>query len=761
MFVRALLILLALVLLPCSCCMAGSALPTASATIGFETPGQWHSVPQDVIAVNAIHPQYLWCQHVHKMPLALLDTGLTPSTDHVKEGRYSGLWKDHEKYPTIACWDIPHDWSAYNSFEISIYSERATGETVTLGALSDSAATPWKDYYLHDFVVDWRGWKTLTFPFSSFQSFEKPAGWNKIDGLFFFTKIFRHQPNPYTELSLDTIHLRTGQVSAQAAQPNPTNGFTYLSRYEDQQQPLNLPYPETDHEGAFTSPINQLCYFQAEREQFKYFPHFNAGYVSFDPSGKAYINAGETIEWLDASGKWTASDIKSVLVDWARKQGWKGLANGWGPQGAEPMIRFDRDGDAYALEVVEPLNAQGQRFDWKTRATLLLHSHDRMKTWQAYKLPDRVASFEKLDGHNQECLNRPPVILLGDYKYFGDADQAGYILIPEKQADGSLTLPKPVAYAAHCMDVNYHSGDANVAITHHGKVTIVFGWCPQSAAQTGDWRSTMPSIPDGHPGLTASFPMIAKGATTLHYGKDGVPTYVVDYDIASRTVSKPIYVGSGGVGLDAHNWPALTIDSRGILYVIMNGHHAPVNYTHTLRPDDISEWSTPQYLLVNTQSPNLSYATLTCGSDDTLYTVHRSTKDAYDNHLGLYRKRAGQEWEEERKLVVPFKDMYKVWYQRMTYDTKRNRLFLTYFANGGQEWYTWDMFDFYTFIWPDRERLMDVNIGKAGVNDAGPAVPGGFSGGFYDPGATEITMLVSDDEAQSWRLATTADFARK
>lgn len=729
-----------------------------SGAFGFEAPGLWHSVPRELIDENRLHPDYLWCKHVSNIPLDKLDDGLVLSALHVKEGQFGGLWKDHEDYPTISCWDIPHDWSASNTFEISIYSEQATGETITIGVLSDNGATPSKDYFVHDFTVDWRGWKTLSFPYSSFEPLGKPAGWQKADCLCFFSKAFRHQPNPCTALTLDAIHLRTTRfASAPPAQPQ----FAYRERYQDEQWPLNQSYPETSHPGTLSLPIRQQSYFRGARELYDYHPRFNPGYPSFSPDGKAYINAGDEIEWLAGNGKWEASDIKAAIINWAKKQGWAGLFNIWGIQGADPMIRFDRAGDAYVLEDVERLDADGLPVDWKTRCALLLYSRDRMKTWTVYNLPDRIASFEKLDGHNADCLDRPPVILLDDYTYFKEADPSGYILIPEKRSDGSLFLPPPVEYARYDICANHHSGDGNSAVTHGDKVFIVYGWCPEKVSQTGDWRSTMPAIPQGNASFDQHFLETQTRPQKVVSSRDGVPCYVVEYDIETRKASAPVYVGSAGGSLDDHNWPSITVDSKGILYVIMNGHHAPVNYTRTLRPWDISAWAPPEYIMARTETPNLSYATLTCDLNDTLYTVHRSTKDDYDDHLALYRKQAGQPWEAERVLVKPFKNMYKVWYQRMTYDTNGNRLFLTYFADGAQEWYTWDMYDYYRFVWPDREIDMCRNAGKRDVNDTGPSDPGPFSGAMYDPGATDITMLVSDDGAQTWRLATTADFIKR
>ena len=84
---------------------------------------------------------------------------------------------------------------------------------------------------------------------------------------------------------------------------------------------------------------------------------------------------------------------------------------------------------------------------------------------QMIPTPGRVARFEKIDGHNRDALKRPPVILMGDIKYFPNTDQAGYLCLPEKQSDGTLVLPDPVAYTPSGISCARHSGDGNIAVS--------------------------------------------------------------------------------------------------------------------------------------------------------------------------------------------------------------------------------------------------------------------------------------------------------
>lgn len=761
--------------------------------LDFETGG-WVTAPPDIPKIlqkNGMSENDLLCSRgmrgktweVNKVSFESLERGLILTNLHAASGKSSGLWKDHERFPTLACENFNHDWSAYKTFEITIFSEKKTGEVITLGLLSDTDKTPHKDYLLTKIVVDWTGEKILKIPLASFQKYEEPAGLSKIDGIYFFTKAFGEDPHPYTALYLDRIRLSQEEVAA--IPQTKADAFVYKLRYPVKTRALNHEFPETTNLGALISPeksISHQPYFQTERALYKYFPRWNPGFPSFDPKGKAFLNAGETIEWVNDKGLWESSDIKAVIVDWAKKRGWAGVDNKWGGQGADTTIRFDQDGDAYVLEMVEALDETGKPVSWTNRTTLLLYSRDAMKTWTAYALPGRIGSFEKIDGHNADALKRPPVILLADYKYLAGSDKSQYLLLPEKKKDGTLFFPTPVNFVFDGAGINYHSGDGTVAATVGDKIFIAYGWCPMSieypadrdalakkdAPPCGNWTTslvrelaigkTMPPIPEGNPALTYEVKMKWGQKEESWYTKDGVPTYVVAYDLKTKTLSAPVFVGMGGAMLDEHNWPAMNVDSKGYLHVIINGHHNPVMYTRSVNHLDLSKWTEPY--LIHGQVPRLSYATFTCDKNDTLFSVHRSTTETYNNALAMYWKKSGGEWEGERTLVAPFYGQYKAWYHKMAYDSKRDRLFLTYYDIPNMFDITWDTFEFFAFYYMDEEKPLSAGKGQNdGNNGHFPPKQGGNH--FYGPRARDLNTIVSEDGGLHWRLAVTADFAGK
>lgn len=237
-----------------------------------------------------------------------------------------------------------------------------------------------------------------------------------------------------------------------------------------------------------------------------------------------------------------------------------------------------------------------------------------------------------------------------------------------------------------------------------------------------------------------------------HTKEDGVPAYIVQYDLRTGKLSEPVLLGFGGRNAeDGHNWPAIVVDSKGRFHVIINGHHDPFVYTHSLRPLDISEWSEPI-----TVAQGTSYGGLICDSEDTLYCVTRNSHPGYRFRLSLHRKKAGQPWEEPMHLVLPFKPYYEVYYHRLVMDPATERLFLSYFSQSGSICVFRDEYLAYVYQWPDRE--MDFLRDEDAVLPTGTYAMEPRKYQFYSPPPSEMSILVSDDRGDTWRLATTEDF---
>lgn len=690
---------------------AALAQPAPTPAMGFEGPGAWLSVAPELF--SEFKEEEIWA--IRHTTLAELNSGVTQSTAQVKQGQFSGRWGDHPRFPTIHTADIPNDWSAVKSLRLWVHSEAATGELVTLAALSNSPQTPWKDYFLYTFAVDWTGWRELKVALADFEPYEQPAGWQTVEALYFFTKIFDRQPNPYTVLHLDDLRLSAEAVVSDPApwQAAPARAGRLPIRTQApafDPAVVNHPWPEVRQRPR--TPFQIMPYFKAERALFGYYPKYHPGFVSFDPQGKAYLQyCAGIIQTLGPDGRWQVRNLLEEVVEpYAREQmGYTSLEPSDFGSGNETAIRWDRDGGMHLLVNISETNT-----NWRSRKALLLYSPDGMKTWQTYLLPEYVVRFEKFVGHNPDCLNRPPVILLSHYL----SPTQIYLMAPEKRADGTLLIPEPVLLAEDGVALAPHSGESNQALTHGDEVIVTYG------------RITI------LPGRTQ---------------EDGVPAFVRSYDLKTKQLSEPVLIGFGGKNSkDDHNWPGVAVDSRGIIHAVINGHHDPFTYVHSLRPWDISAWSEPEKVAAGT-----SYAGLLCDGQDNLQTVTRHSDPGYYFRLSLHRKPPGMPWEAPRNLVVPYKPYYHVYYHKLTLDPVRQRLFLCYWSQTAALCLFRDEFYAAVHTWPDREKRFvqgNANLPQGSYL----AKPAKYE--FYSAPASELTVLVSEDQGESWRLAETPDF---
>lgn len=735
---------------------------TPAEVMNFSAPGAWLTAPVELL--DSMPEGEMWSaksrfgndpgKRIEAKTIRELATGARPEAGGLR-------WNRHPMYPTLHAAQVPADWSRQPAVSLKLASKEATGETVWLAFSADSKQTPYRDFYRFPFAVNFTGEKTITVSRDKFETVGEPAGWDKVDGAWFFTKVAGAQPHPATDLTLKELRPaaepdNSAEFPGEIRQEKDADGFVFkMNKREYQRAYLNHPYPETRGEQPVHAPYAHQYYQAAERALFDYCPDFLPGFVSYGPDGRGYIHSGDLVQFRGEDGKWQYTDLVPILKQWAKEQGWPGLQLSWGQSLGEKAIRYDNDGDFYLLVPVEKLDADGKNVDWHTRTTLLLHSRDRMRSFEVHQLPGRLATFEKLDGHNRDCLKRPPVILLGDYSYFRDADPAGYLLTPSKKADGSLDLGKPVKYAEFAISPDQHSGGGNLAVTRGDKVFIVFGVASVNAIAMQDVKgakqTVIPPIPPDHPGLKLSYQQQRSGKTFTEYSKNGTPTFIIEYDLKTGRLGEPRYLLSGGAHDDGHNWPAITADSRGILHVIANGHHNPVAYTHSLEPDNpYGPWSAPEYVKPGKSTPFLSYATLNCDKNDTLYTIHRSTTDVYNNHLGLYVKPAGQPWQGEEVLVTPYRYMYKVWGHKAIYNPATGGITLGFYSHSSMKQLMLDQYWFDIFQYPDEEKAY-----RGGKSDIG--LPEGNKCKMYVGPAAELTLLTFDPDTKQWKLTVGKD----
>ena len=283
------------------------------------------------------------------------------------------------------------------------------------------------------------------------------------------------------------------------------------------------------------------------------------------------------------------------------------------------------------------------------------------------------------------------------------------LCVPRKNADGTLSIPPLISvFTERCYLTPRHSGDGNVVVTRGSKTHVVW--------------------------LTAG---------TIEANSDGGPCYAATYDRATGTVSKPQLIGFS-VQKNNHNGPVITVDSKGILHVVIGSHHKRFRYTRSLAPNSTEQgWSDPVPFGVDAKGGGYTYTALLCDRDDTLHLVSRYAGDGYYFRLNDQRKKAGKPWEDNKYLVNPFRPYYSVWRHKLTIDG-RGRLFLYYIYYANQL---------------DRDKSESGEVAayrKRWPEDelTGPRAATWWGGlKAHDP-----CILLSDDKGDSWRLAVTADF---
>lgn len=754
--------------------------------------------------------------------------GIERSTEHVKSGKYSGKWANHHYYPTLMSNGVPTDWTQYNTLSFWVWSDVATGERITVGAVSNPHEN-YSDYSMGEstvnflytqFLVDFTGWKHIEMPLADFKkSTEQTIGFGKVDGLYFYTRAFDYEPYPQTVLYLDDIRLEVlneeqqkeatvnyraslDEKDEKLAEPKDyvldvpdlfrdvslvdygyileykkaiQNGDTSVQpkldviykqygikndtyKYSDLvvtdkidigKEELSMDKVNWNHK--FPEVLNQpkngriemQAYFKEARAMYGYNPKFLPEVTTSHNGFRFMFYGNRAIEYADYEGNWHFYDLSAQIDRFCRET--LKLDKYTVRDGGfydETKMRFDKDGDAYAVIMVQGTTTEGGSMI----TSILAHSRDNLKSWKFYRLPRPFAKMEILDTHNKDCLNDPPVIMFHNY-WSNNDDQTGSFVIPEKQSDGTLVIPQETLYCDKpVICTSQHSGKANFCVTIGNKVFFVYGVCWSEDRSEEKKQLAYSAMPKGHP-----MQALLDGELSKYTKIPGVPTYIVEYDKTEKTISDPVFLGyAGSEYWDAHNWASIAVDSEGKLNVFLIGHHFPLLYTKSKNPADISEWEPIEAI-----SSGISYASMNIDKNDTIYAVTRNSNDGYIFNICLQKKEKGGQWEES-KIVQYWKQYYMVWNDDIYMDPEDGALFVTFRSKASwmelyaDEWAAKD------FIFPEQsQRLTDVSpVGTAKVPvrqyaNAGSTIRG------------EHTGVVSYDGGNTWKLVTTEDYIPK
>jgi len=73
-----------------------------------------------------------------------------------------------------------------------------------------------------------------------------------------------------------------------------------------------------------------------------------------------------------------------------------------------------------------------------------------------------------------------------------------------------------------------------------------------------------------------------------------------------------------GMAMDNHCGPAMVMDGRGRVHLVIGGHHTPFKYRWSDNPEDPGSWSEPELL-----GPADTYPSLIVDAKGTLHLAHR------------------------------------------------------------------------------------------------------------------------------------------
>ncbi len=134
--------------------------------------------------------------------------GLVPDSEEPREGTYSGRWEELETNNRVQCRSFPQDISGFQAMQVDVHSLKAGKASFAIVMLSENEASEGIDYFLANVPIDWSGWKTLTIPFSGFESVREPVGLTAIDSLRMASTGYRIKvTEPDAVLKFDNLRL--------------------------------------------------------------------------------------------------------------------------------------------------------------------------------------------------------------------------------------------------------------------------------------------------------------------------------------------------------------------------------------------------------------------------------------------------------------------------------------------------------------------------------------------------------------------------
>jgi hypothetical protein len=411
--------------------------------------------------------------------------------------------------------------------------------------------------------------------------------------------------------------------------------------------------------------------FRGEHQLFGYNPAFEPNPVGFAWNGRPLIrDRALNLQVLLDNGNWQRISLFEAAKESLRRQGFQTAS--WGPMTpnfdlfesgpvADERVVFDDMCNAYTI-----LNANNSTLG----NAFLLHSADGGHSWAAHLVPNTNALNVKMEvpayGH---LLHAPPALIINEKYDPGSTSSIAHhawLVLPEKQANGSLALAGPYLISDKTLCCGNHSGFENQAVSFQDHVHIAY---------PGDTGVTDP--------------------ITQH---TGTPQYVVTFSrSAKQFINTPQLLGVGLVGPanspwttqrsqpDEHNQIALALDAQGYIHAVLAGHQSRMIYRKSTNPDNTSSWTAPEIFTLQPASSSsadlvdqYTYPSLVVDPAGQPNVVARWAGSGYVFRLVyMVKSAATHTWKAQQVLLDPGRPYYGVWNHKLSVDPWA-RLFISY-----------------------------------------------------------------------------------
>jgi hypothetical protein len=301
------------------------------------------------------------------------------------------------------------------------------------------------------------------------------------------------------------------------------------------------------------------------------------------------------------------------------------------------------------------------------------------------------------------------------------------LLFPQKRRDGTLDIGNPVTVE-----------DTVCCASHSGNDTQV--------VTDGDL------VHFAYPG--------AKLAVDKATGRKGTPEFVGTFRRSTgKPVSGPTLVGIGFDGPagdadkpNAHSQPALALDAKGFLHVVISGHDAELRYRKSLGAHASTRWSEPE--LVSLPPHEYTYPSLLLDTFDQPHVYARAADATYRFLLvHRWRNKVTNTWSAQNVLLDPGR-LYKVeWYHKVTIDPA-GRFFVSYSYLPSNLFA--DEAALFGKVWGFT--LVKDDPSCRSYNSWDPRSPGKYCE-YHGYSAVSPGVIVSSDNGATFKLATTLRLA--